>query len=715
MRKVFVGIFVGIFVASMVDKATHKAWSAGDGPRWNGLGMSEQRNTIPEPRPPSLPDLAASHPELIDRACATLSEERPEMAEVVGLWRRAARLAAAERLAAYWRTAPVPAMVEASDPDYPPREPRADADRVMADLTPFGSGWDPVPRRADGGWDWHYNGPNGDREWGWMHNRHTNLERLFQGWRATGDTAYARRIDAMLWDWIVTNPYPGVKSSLPTWRGLEAFERAVHWTRIVHHMRRAGALSDATLVAVTASLPDHADYAWRFHAQPSNWLSMEMNGLATLGCAWPEFRDAPAWRTYAAETIAPMTERLCYPDGAQNEFTFHYHQVTERSFSALVRVFDAAGYGALVPRSFRDGIARMWEATAAVVDQRGFGPMNNDSDEDQIAKRFAARAHADGRPDWLYIATAGAEGEAPAGLPSRLLPWAGQLTMRSGWGPNDQWAWFDAGPLGAGHTHNDMLHLSVRHGRFLLVDAGRFHYVGDAWRAYFTGTAAHNAVLVDGAGQLPGPRFAKDPLPDDTWAITPDWDFCRAAHTSGFTGLPPAVVHQRCVLYRRGLWWLVVDTVELDQARHLTWHWHLHPDCTVDLADGVLRTTEPDQGNVRVAPLLPGLAAPLAVRGREEPTPLGWYSPRYGTRVPTTTAVWEADAPAGRAVQAWLVTTAIGPAPTPRAAVRVAGDVLVGRIGDEEVSVPLAVGLPSIVPMATSMEVKAADQKGHCR
>lgn len=650
---------------------------------------------MPDPSPPDLATLAERHPGLIDRACAALDPGHGGVAGVVAAWNGGDRLGAAQALARYWRGAPPPPMPAEAGPTG---DPRPDAERVMRDLTPFFSAWDPVPRRSDGGWDWHHNGPHGDREWGWLHNRHTNLLMLYQAWRTDGDAAYAARIDAMLWDWIVSNPYPAARSSTAPWRGLEAFCRAVRWTAIVHRMRLAGALSDATLVAVAASLPDHADYARRFHAQGNNWLTMEMNGLATLGCAWPEFRDAAMWRAYAAATIAPEPGRQCYPDGAQKELTFHYHQVTEGNLSAIARIFDAAGHGGLLPADYRAGIARMWAATAATVDQRGFGPLNNDSDEHRVAAPLAARARADGRADWLHIATAGAEGERPADPPSRLLPWAGQLTMRSGWGPQEQWAWFDAGPWGSAHQHSDMLHLSVRHGRDLLVDCGRFHYVRDRWRDFFTGTAAHNGVLVDGAGQRPGPAEAAAPLADGDWGIAPDWDFCRGRHVAGCDGVAGAIVHERCVLYRRGRWWLVVDTVGLDAPRRLDWHWHLHPACTADLSGGVLRSVDPGQGNVRVAPLLPGAGAPLAVRGRAEPTPLGWYSPRYGDRVPTTTAVWRADAPAGRTLQAWLVTTAIGDAPAPAAVLRHEGGAVVGRIDGEAVAVPLASGRPEVRP-----------------
>lgn len=646
-----------------------------------------------DPVPPSLAELATTHPALIDRACAALDPGHPGVAAAVAAWSGGDALAAARAVVAYWRRASLPPL----PPDGATQRPEAaaDAERVMADRTPFFSAWDVVPRRADGGWEWQHDGPQGDREWGWLHNRHTNLRLLFEGWRATGEARFARRIDALLWDWVVSNPYPGQRSNTASWRGLEAFCRAVNWTRIVHALRSTDLLSDATLVAVVASLPDHADYARRFHAAANNWLTMEMNGLATIGCAWPEFREAPAWRAYAAATIAPEPTGQCYPDGTQHELTFHYHQVTEGNLAAIARILDAAGHGHLLPDDYRAGIRRMWDSTAALVDQRGFGPLNNDSDEHQVAAILREKAVGCAEPGWLHIASAGAEGPAPAGPPSRLLPWAGQLAMRSGWDAAAQWAWFDAGPWGSAHQHQDMLHLSVRHHRDLLVDSGRYHYIRDAWRTYFCGTAAHNAVLVDGAGQEPGPRLAAAPLAAGDHAITDAWDFCRGRFASGFTGLPPAITHTRCVLYLRGRCWLVVDALPLDRERAVAWHWHLHPACSPAVADGVLLTTDAGTGNVRLSPVLGPCVAPGLARGRDLPEPLGWYSPRYGDKAPTTTAVWTARA-SGTVVQAWIISTGLGAPPAIAAELRQDGEAIVGTVDGRRLRLPLHAGLPEL-------------------
>src|SRR5690606_15235854 len=107
----------------------------------------------------------------------------------------------------------------------------------------------------------------------------------------------------------------------------------------------------------------------------------------------------------------------------------------------------------------------------------------------------------------------------PPGAPSVVYPWAGQLVMRSGYDVDAHWAFFDIGPWGTGHQHNDKLHLSVSaFGRDLLVDGGRFAYRGslaDKFRRYAVGSASHNVVLIDGNGQDAGPRVAEAPVAEE--------------------------------------------------------------------------------------------------------------------------------------------------------------------------------------------------------
>src|SRR5699024_6050375 len=138
------------------------------------------------------------------------------------------------------------------------------------------------------------------------------------------------------------------------------------------------------------------------------------------------------------------------------------------------------------------------------------------------------------RPDWEYIATNGESGNPPKSEPSYVFPWAGQMISRSDFGSEAHWSFFDAGPWGTGHQHNDKLHLSVSaYGRDFLVDGGRFAYRGetaDKFRKYALGSQSHNVLLIDGHGQGPGPAQSDYALDSRDYTLTEDFDFATASY-----------------------------------------------------------------------------------------------------------------------------------------------------------------------------------------
>ena len=71
-------------------------------------------------------------------------------------------------------------------------------------------------------------------------------------------------------------------------------------------------------------------------------------------------------------------------------------------------------------------------------------------------------------------------------------------------------------------------------GRPLLVDAGRFDYAKGPFRDYFVGSASHNVLLIDGAGQNATAERAERPWED--YGSTPDLDYARAVVPDETTG-----------------------------------------------------------------------------------------------------------------------------------------------------------------------------------
>ncbi|MCK5369289.1 MAG: heparinase, partial [Cyclobacteriaceae bacterium] len=144
-----------------------------------------------------------------------------------------------------------------------------------------------VPYGDDGHRDWYYKGPNNDREWAWLSNRHSQINYILSTYFETGNPKYAEYIDLFLRDFIIKSmPYPGVKSSTSVWRGLEVAARAKVWSRIFYGLLNSEFLSPSTQLLMLSSLPDHAHYNRNFHGG-NNWLTMEISALATVATNFP--------------------------------------------------------------------------------------------------------------------------------------------------------------------------------------------------------------------------------------------------------------------------------------------------------------------------------------------------------------------------------------------------------------------------------------------
>ena len=517
------------------------------------------------------------------------------------------------------------------------------ADSLLLDIFTFQRVTGKVPRSATGNLEWSFEGPENDVEWAWALNRHYPVNELLEAWYQTGNPVYARYIDLFIRDWIVSSwPYPGVRSNTALWRGLEVSFRVKTWARVFYGLIYSESLTPATRLLILSSLPWHAHYARSFHAQ-NNWLTMEMSGLATVATAWPEFRDADQWLAYSVSAMTESLKEQVYPDGAQTELTSHYHLTALSNFSLFADICRNAGRQ--LPGDFILQIEKMWNYLACTLRPDGHGLLNNDGDLDYNRERVIKAADWYGRSDWTYIATNGSGGKKPESGPSFLFPWAGQLISRSGYDSLAHWSFFDFGPWGSGHQHNDKLHLSVSAwGRDLLVDAGRFAYRGEVaerFRGYALGSQSHNLLLVDGKGEGPGIPVAADPVPATEYQVSDSADLARGSF-SDFRGIEGVCRHTRTLLYLRGKCWVVVDKIETDRPRKIDALWHWHPRCTI-LTDSIVCYSANEKGNLQIVPAGKRDWNLQIVKGVSEPAIQGWYSRAYNCYEPSPVAVYSTE------------------------------------------------------------------------
>jgi hypothetical protein len=517
------------------------------------------------------------------------------------------------------------------------------ADSILQDIYTFQMVTDRVPRLEDGRLNWNYTGPEDDIEWAWALNRNYPTNGLLAVYAKTGNPKYVKYIDQFTKDWIISSwPYPAKKSSTAMWRGLEVSFRVKMWSRVFYELWNTGLVSPATQLLILSSVPDHAHYARNFHAQ-GNWLTMEISGLATVASSWPELKESAAWMDYAIETMVASMKEQVYPDGIQSELTSHYHHVALNNFNLFAEICRESKVQ--LPDYYTKTLEDMYRYIACTMRPDGFGVMNNDGDRVYNRDRVLTAAESFNRPDWEYIASNGKTGTKPEST-SFVFPWAGQLVSRSGFDANAHWSFFDIGPWGSGHQHNDKLHLSVAaFGHDFLVDCGRFAYRGeiaDKFRKYALGSQSHNVILVDGKGQAPGPRVAEEPISENLYTIDKDFDY-GSGKFDKFIDVVGNFSHTRSVLYVRGKFWVVADQLKTDRPRKIEALWHWNPACEVREEGTGAVAGQIGNGQLSIIPVEETGWKTSLVKGQETPSIQGWYSREYNTYEPNVASVYSKE------------------------------------------------------------------------
>ena len=576
-----------------------------------------------------------------------------------------------------------------------------------------------IPRNPSGDWQWDYTGPKQDDEFGYSLNGHRYLAALL----IANPSQYARLFDRIIQDWVLTHPLPPAEDSIylvlnnvngldyrdigeVQWRTLEAGRRlGAVWPQLFYGFQNAAHFSPATRLLMLSSLAEQANYLMEYHKKEHNWTTMEMNGLALTGLAFPEFKLADEWADYARDVMSREINRQVYPDGVQTELSTKTQWVALNRFESIANNFQKAGRKIANP--YQKRLEEMYNFLAYSMRPDGHQPLNNDSDREDLRPRVLTAAKKFNRPDWDWIATNGQRGQLPDSTPTVTFPWAGIHVMRNGWGERAHWAFYDTGPYGTGHQHADKLHLSVAaFGKDLLVDGGRythqnyFSFDPTIWRGYFRSSFSHNIILVDGNGQLSGPVRDDNPLQENQdYVHQPNYDFARGEFTNGYVSVDGLAEHYRSVLYLKDQYWLVLDHFNTDRPRKLEVLWHYAPDCEVALEQGSAVSINANEGNLRITPLGNIKWQNEIISGQEKPVIQGWYSAEYGTKEPNPTVVYSAEIDES-ATFAWLLVPAYGSVPTVEVSFQQFDNKvsIVTTNGTEQVSIllPINQGLPVV-------------------
>ena len=504
-----------------------------------------------------------------------------------------------------------------------------------------------------------------DIKYAWELSRHHQTTVLAMAFWLTGDERYAKAAVAQIESWIHANPFlTGIHWS----SGIEIGMRliAFSWVRRLltdwppvrsqfdeNEKFRQCVFLHQWLLAHRSS----------YGSSANNHLLYEMAGLYISSCSMPWHSRSAAWREHAKHVLDSEFSRQIFPSGYSREVASDYNGFVLEGLVLCLVEGELTGHP--VGTGLWDCARRMFLCLERISDCLEHPPRQGDSDDAsallldapdydrwrdlaELSRGwFSGGNHGpDSLRAWLFQSLVHGK---RVGTFAQKPVWsdAGLVILRSRRG-REIFCVFDSGPLGylslAAHGHADTLSVEIRYGgQPVLVDPGTYAYWGP-WREYFRSTRAHNTIELGGLNQSAsgGPflwsRHARANLLCAE-GLEENADGARAAgEHDGYLRAKFRGSHRREVsLDRRSATIVISDHLKTHRKTPCRMFFHLHPDIGCSLSGAA---AELDCAGAQIRMALPANFAWRAIRGCDAPV-LGWYSPSYDLKLPTTTLIGE--------------------------------------------------------------------------
>ncbi|MDN3689807.1 heparinase II/III family protein [Cyclobacterium jeungdonense] len=422
--------------------------------------------------------------------------------------------------------------------------------------------------------------PVSDNEWVWQLNRMTFWDAMAKAYWQTGEEKYARDWVRQMMDWVEKNPRDAAHHY--AWRSIETGIRGHRWTNLFQYFLDSPSFTPEALVSFLAAVQEHADFLMTKYSKGSNWALMEAEGLAFIAMTFPEFKESKAWMEEAISRFSNEITHQVYPDGHQRELAFGYHMGSIRWFLRTYELAEMNGKGHLFPDSYLQMIEKMAEVSMKLAFPDGTAPQFGDAwtgKPGQYYEHLTEWAALFDRPDFLYVATEGQQGEKPAAT-AFAYPHSGLYSMRSSWDPQAICLVLKCGPNGGGHSQPDNGTFELyAGGRNLTPDSGSFIYSGDPeGRAWFRQSKVHQTLTLNGENIAYAPRLL-------LWQPGVDHDLL-VVENQNYEGL----AHRRAVIFFDHSFFILIDEAIGDFSGIL--------DLNFQLAPGPVNL---DKGNLKVS------------------------------------------------------------------------------------------------------------------
>lgn len=498
------------------------------------------------------------------------------------------------------------------------------------------------------GYDWKHQGPYHDKEWAWFLNRHRYFEELYLAYCDSGDSRYVEKIYSILDDWLKSHQKPPRFTSFSSaWRPLEAARRILEsWDIVYLRLWHDPSFPEHLRIPFRTSLEAHGNYLQRNHALYGNHLITEMLALVKVSVLCPDASKSESWMRYALNKLDEEYDKQVYPEGAHKELSAHYQRVVALNYQALLALLQTTNHKDLL-NYWTPRVDALWSYFSGISKPNGTAPLNNDSDREPAHKLL--RSYGYNNPTSPHE--------------SKHYPNAGQVVFRSAQPQTyPLWAFFDIGPRGTDHQHEDHLHLSLSYGNFdVIVDNGRFTYKPGPWREYFQGPKSHNILMVNGYASKPMPNESTGPL-EGSGYIKNDQIEAAWGENEFRTPLGASLANwQRNVIRLPDDVLLVLDHLTTFRPRTVEGFWHGAPSTDWSLRNQSVQIKKGDQSTMLSYATTHKTALKTTLHtGQEQPSISGWHSEQFNTKTPSCTMRYTTtiDTPT---ILAWFFTNHSNP------------------------------------------------------
>jgi len=403
----------------------------------------------------------------------------------------------------------------------------AQADRLMAHTFSFEDRWDMEPcsepfTLKEMIWD---RSPNGDPEWIFMLNRHEYMNKLLiAGW-LTGDKAYVEKLKWFLFHWIQANPI--LPEGTVTTRTIDTGIRCMSWQYLLLHLLGEGLMEEREAAGILESMKEQfASLRKRYIGKYtlSNWGVLQTASICNGYLWFHEYLPSDGTEDWAWQELERQIGLQVLDDGAHWEQSMMYHM--EVLLACMKLLASCRAWVRIENRTefWRDtdwlekAVDRMsrYVLFASGPDHLQIAQCDSDVTDVRDVMVKAAVLTGDGRyrdagydtadldSAWMF-GSAGVTGySAMAGRKPESLSLAaadaGHIFFRSSWEEDSHFTYMKCGPLGSGHGHADLTHISLHYrGCPILVDSGRYSYVEEEpLRPFLKSAQAHNVCVIDG-------------------------------------------------------------------------------------------------------------------------------------------------------------------------------------------------------------------------